>query len=144
MNDSNSEIDQLQAELIATRKEIYREMAQLSPHWGIKVDSFPIYVVSPKTISLLYGMFLAVCFALGIAFTFFNGTFASLGIALIVGALFSGGAVVAQIWSFSIQGELSLFEKVLGDEGTKDLENLGAKYWQLKKRIDHLRGEASE
>ena len=126
MNNSNSEIDELHAELIATRDEIYREMGRLSPHWEMKVGPFPIYVVSPKAISLLYGAFLAVCFALGIWFTLLNGTLASLGVALIVGTLFAGGAVVAQIWSFSIQGELNLFEQAFGDERTSDLKNLAS------------------
>ncbi|MGB7846246.1 MAG: hypothetical protein WBL63_11565, partial [Candidatus Acidiferrum sp.] len=40
-----------------------------------------------------------------------------------------------------IQEKHYLFEKALGDERTKDLENLGKKFWKLQKRIDHLQGE---
>ena|SRR2546429_8559053 len=140
MSDSNSEIDQLIAELVATRKEIDREIERLSTQWRI-ARPFPIYVVSPDTISLLYGIFLAVCFALGIVFIFFNGSFASLGVSLIVGALFAGGAGVGQVWGFAIQEKNYLFGKALGDERTKDLENLGKKFWKLQKRIDRLQDE---
>lgn len=144
MTDSNSEIDRLRAEFIATRKEIDREIEQLSTHWGITVGSFPIYVATTRSIALIYGIFLVACFAAGIVFTFLGGTLTSLGVALIVGALFAGGAIVAQIWSFAIQEEHDLFYRALGDERTKDLEKLGAKLWQLKKRFDHLQGGGSE
>lgn len=144
MNDSNSEIDRLHAELIKTRKEINREIGQLSTHWGITVGSFPFYVSTTTSIALLYGAFLVACFATGIAFTFLGEALASLGIALIVGALFAGGAIVAQIWSFAVQEERDLFNEALGAERTKDLQNLGVKLWQLQKRIDHLRNEASK
>jgi hypothetical protein len=137
MSDTNSEIDQLTAELTATQKEIRREVEHLSTHWGI----FSIHVVTPNAIALLYGTFLAVCFGLGIVFTFHSGTLANLGIALIVGSLFAGGAVVGQVWSFAIQEQNNLFEKAFGDERSKGLENLGKKFWQLKKRRDHLRDE---
>jgi hypothetical protein len=143
VNDSNSEIDRLRAELIATRKEIDREIEQLSTHWGITVGSFPIYVSTTRSIALIYAIFLAACFATGVVFTFLGGTVASLGIALIVGALFAGGTIVAQVWSFAVQEEHELFYKALGDERTKDLQKLGAKIWQLKKHIDHLQSEAS-
>jgi hypothetical protein len=140
MSDSNPEMDQLTSELVTTWKQIDREMSQLSYHWGIN-RPFPIYVVTPNAIALLYGTFLAVCFGVGIVLTFHSGTLASLGVALVVGALFAGGAVVGQIWSFAIQERRHLFEKAFGDERTKDLENLGRKFWQLKTQRDHLRDE---
>src|SRR5260370_27353712 len=140
MSDSNSEIDQLIAEFIGRRKEIDREMERVSTHWGV-ARPFPIYIVSPDTISLLYGIFLAICFALGIVFTFLKGTLVSLGVSLIVGALFAGGAVIGQVWGFATQQKSNLFDKALCDERTKDLENLGKKFWKLRKRIDHLENE---
>ena len=60
---------------------------------------------------------------------------------LIIGALFAGGAFVGQILSSVIQNKGNLFDKALGDERTKDLEDLGKKFWQLEKRIDRLRNE---
>ncbi len=140
MNDSNSEMDRLIAELAETRKEINREIDDLSPHWGIS-RPFPLYIVNPDAIALLYGIFLVACFALGIVFTFHAGTLGSLGIALIVGALFAGGAVVGWIWGFALQKRVDLFDKAFSNEGTKNLEDLGQKYWQLKEHIDHLRKE---
>jgi hypothetical protein len=144
VNDSNSEIDRLRAEFIATRKEIDVEIKELSTHWGITVGSLPVYVSTTTAIALIYGTFLVACFAAGIAFTFLSGAFASLGIALIVGALFAGGAIVAQVWSFAVQEEHDLFYRALGDERTKDLQKLGTKLWQLKKRYDQLQNETSK
>lgn len=137
MSESRSEIDQLTAELVATRKEIDREVEHLSTRWGI----FSIRVVTPTAIAWIYVAFLAMCLGLGIVFTLHSGTLAGLGIALIVGALFAGGAVVGQAWSFAIQEQHDLFDKAFGEERTKDLENLGKQFWQLKKRRDQLRGE---
>lgn len=140
MSDSDSEIDRLIAELVAIRKEIDREIKHLSTAWGM-FRPFSIYVESPNAIALLYGTFLVVCFTLGIVFTFHAGTLGSLGISLIVGALFAGGAAVGQVWSFAIQEQHNLFEKALGDERVKDLEDLGKKFWKLQKRIDRLQDE---
>jgi hypothetical protein len=140
MSDSNSEIDQLITELVATRKEIDREIERLSTHWGI-FGPFQISIVKPEAIALIYGIFLAASFVLGIVFSLHKGTLANLGIALIVGTLFAGGAVVGQIWGFAIQEKGHLFEQAFGDERTEHLENLGKKFWKLQKRIDHLQGE---
>src|SRR5437762_14291826 len=127
MSDSNPEIDQLIADLIATRKEIDREIGDLSVHWVIRPLS--ISIVRPNTIALLYGAFLIICFSLGIVFTFLKGTLVSLGVSLVVGALFVGGAVAGQVWGFAVQERNYLFEKAFGAERTKGLEDLGEKYW---------------
>ena len=66
-------------------------------------SSAPTPRASPNAIAFLYGMFLVSCFTVGIVFTFYAGTRGSPGIALIVGALFAGGAVVGQVWGFTIQ-----------------------------------------
>lgn len=144
MNDSNSEIDRLRAELIATQKDISREIKRLSVRWGLKVGPFPIFVSTVASISLIYGIFLTACFATGIVFTFLGETLASLGIALIIGALFAGGAIVAQVWAYAVQEQRDLYYTALGDERTKDLQKLGTKLWRLGERIDQLQDEASK
>jgi hypothetical protein len=140
MSDSNSEIDQLSAELAATRQEINREIERLSIRWGIS-RPFPIYIISSNLIATFYGTFLIACFVVGIIFIFHAGTLGSLGVALLVGALFAGGALVGQVWGFALQEKFDLFDKAFGDERTKDLEDLGKKFWQLAKRIDRLHEE---
>ena len=57
---------------------------------------------------------------------------------MVVGSLLAGGAIVGQVWAFAFQERHSLLEKALGDERTKDLENLGKKFWESRKSIDHL------
>jgi hypothetical protein len=138
MSDPNPEIDQLITELVATRKEIDREIEHLSTHWGI-FRPFQISIAKPEAIALIYGIFLAACFVSGIVFSFQVGTISNLGVPLIVGTLFAGGAVAGQIWAFAIQEKHHFFAKAFGDERTKRLENLGKEFWRLQKRIDHLK-----
>jgi len=97
-----------------------------------------LYMVSPDRISTFYWIFLAVCFVVGICLTLLKGTPSDLGVALVVGSLFAGGAVVGQVWAFAFQERNSLLEKALGDEKTKDLENLGKEFWESREGIDHL------
>jgi hypothetical protein len=138
MSDSNSEIDQLKAERRAARKEIDREIGRLSTRWGLARSPFRLYIVSPDRINLSYWIFLTICLVAGIVCTFQKEPVRTLGVSLVVGSLFAGGAVVGQVWAFAFQERHSLLEKALGDERTKDLEHLGEKFWELQKRIDHL------
>src|SRR5215469_4616951 len=140
MNDSNSEVDQVKqvADLLAARKDIDREIKNLSMRWGMATGPRWLYIVSPSRISTFYWIFLAVCFVAGILFAVHSGTPSSLGVALIVGSLFAGGAFVGQVWDAAFQERHSLLEKALGDERTKDLENLGKEFWESRRGIDHL------
>jgi len=90
---------------------------------------------------MLYWVFLVICFAVGVVFSLLRGTFANLGVSLIVGALFAGGALVGQVWGFAFQERQNLSDKAFGDQKTRNLENLGRKYWDLQRRIDHLQDE---
>jgi hypothetical protein len=137
MSDSNSEVHQLD-KLVKKREEIDREIRDLSTRWGQARGRLPLYIISPDTISTSYWIFLAVSFVVGIIFTFLKGTFSNLGVALVVGSLFAGGAVVGQVWSLAFQERQSLLEKALGDERTKNLEKLGEEFWESRKDIDHL------
>jgi hypothetical protein len=140
MNDSNSEVDQAKqvADLFAARKDIDREIKNLSMRWGMATGPRWLYMVSPSRISTSYWIFLAACFVAGILFAVHRGTLSSLGTALIVGSLFAGGAFVGQVWESAFKERHSLLEKALGDERTKDLENLGKEFWKSRRSIDHL------
>jgi hypothetical protein len=141
MSDSNSEVDQVKqiaADLFAARKEIDREIKNLSMRWGMATGPRWLYMVNPSRISTLYWIFLAGCFAAGIVLPLLKGTLSNLGVSLIVGSLFAGGALIGQVWGFAFQERQSLLEKALGDERTKDLENLGKGFWESRRGIDHL------
>jgi hypothetical protein len=140
MSDSNPKADQQRQidDLFEARKEIDREIEDLSTRWGMARGPVRLSMVSPGRINMSYWIFLAVCFVAGIVFTLLKGTFSSLGVALVVGSLLAGGAIVGQVWAFAFQERHSLLEKALGDERTKDLENLGKKFWESRKSIDHL------
>src|SRR4029077_20153657 len=141
MSDSNSEIDQLKADLEAARNEIDREIGRLSTRWGLARSPFRLFIVSPDRINLSYWIFLTACLVAGIVCIFHKEPLRTLGVSLVVGALFAGGAVVGQVWAFAFQERRDLLEKAFGDERTKDLENLGEKFWELQKRIDNLQGD---
>ena len=144
MSDSNSEIDQLKADLEAARNEIDREIGRLSTRWGLARSPFRLFIVSPDRINLSYWIFLAACLVGGIVCIFHKEPLRTLGVSLVVGALFAGGAVVGQVWAFAFQERRDLLEKAFGDERTKDLENLGEKFWGLQKRIDNLQGDDNQ
>ena len=106
--------------------------------WGMATGPRWLYMVSPSGIITSYWIFLALCFVVGIVVAVFKGTDSNLGVALIVGSLFAGGAFVGQVWESAFQEKHSLLEKALGDERTKDLENLGKEFWESRRGIDHL------
>ena len=73
------------------------------------------------------------------AFVFFKGATQALGVALIVGGLFSFGAFVAQIWSAAVQREAEAFDRAF-DEGDHDirrtdLRRLAKAWWELSERV---------
>ena len=139
MSDSQSEVDQLTAELQSIDAEIDREVARLSSHWTIDFGRFKLSVTGAKTITLIYMVFNSTLFTLGVVFTFLRGVFANLGVALIVGAIFSFSTLIAQVWSVSVQNASNIVAQAFGNIRNRRLENLGDRYTELAHRVDELR-----
>ena len=139
MSDSQSELDQLTAELQAIDDEIDREVARLSSHWPIQFGRFKLSVTGAKKIILIYVVFNLVPLVFGIVFSLSRRVFVNLGVALIVGAIFSFGALIAQVWSVSVQNASNLVAQAFGNIRNERLETLGERYTELAKRVDELR-----
>ena len=138
MSDSQAEVNQLTAELRAIDDEIDREIARLSSHWTLQFGPFKLSVTGVKSISLIYVVFNVACFVFGIAFVLLRGVLANLGIALIVGAIFSFGTLIAQVWAISVQNASNIVAQAFGNIRNRRLENLGEKYAELVGRRDEL------
>ena len=108
--------------------------------WRVKFFPFDITVTKVESIALVYVAFNVVCFVLGIAFVFLGGVLTSLGVAMIVGALFSFGAFWAQIWAISMQKDNNIVIQALK---SKELEDLLKRYVEISRRIAELRKDES-
>lgn len=139
MDDTSAELGRLQEELQALDEVYQREFGRVT---GWQLAYGPVRVPTVFTrqrVALVYALFNAICFAAGVVFSFAGGTLASLGVALVVGALFSFGAFVAQMWAVVYQRERETLRQVYGDEMTADLKRLIDKRAKLVDRIEGLR-----
>jgi hypothetical protein len=60
-------------------------------------------------------------------------------VALIVGALFSFGAFIGQLWNAALQRERELLDRIFGSSMTAKLRELGKECIDLEERIERLR-----
>ena len=63
----------------------------------------------------------------------------SLGVAIVVGALFSVGAIMAQAWAATLQRRDEVLWRVYGNTLLADLDRLIKKRAELADRIEKLR-----
>jgi hypothetical protein len=81
-----------------------------------------------------------LCLVAGVVFIPFGGALQSLGIALIVGSLFSFGAFVAQFWAIQVEKEREVFNRAFDttckDIRYKEFQRLGKRVWDLSEEIE--------
>lgn len=106
MNNSWEELDRVSEELGATAREFDRKFDQ----WTSIAVSIPIgprrlrsFDMSPLLLSWIVNLGNLTCFGTGLSFVFSGGSFSTVGVALLVGALFSEGAFLGQLWTASVQ-----------------------------------------
>ena len=139
VEDSISELDRLSQELRETEAAFTDEFRRIASGWHLGIGRMHINaVVGPEMITVIYVAFNALCFAVGVAFVFFGGVFVSLGVAIIVGALFSFGAFLAQFYVVAFQREHERLERLFADERDANLKRLLEKRAQLISRIQSL------
>ena len=93
------------------------EIRSLSSGWSGKLGPFAISgTISLEVISAVYVLFNIICFATGIAFIFLKGAFQALGIALVVGGVFSFGTFMAQWWDHAWQRQRDVRDHAFGDK----------------------------
>jgi hypothetical protein len=145
--------EQLQHELYLTRQEFRAEYDRLLPQWkfGVGVRGRGIGIRARTRsghITGIYILFNVVFFAAGIGFIFVKGVLQTLGIALVVGSLFSFGTFVSQFWMLETQREHDVSDRAF-DEGYEDarykeIQRLAKKEWELSKKMESFDSSQSK
>lgn len=138
MDDVNAERKQLYRELQAAEVNLVRRMYA----WHFSVGPFHINrVVTPQYTARIYVGFNIACFVTGLILVPLGGALNTIGVSLIVGALFSFGTFVSQFWAIQTQLEVDVARDVLGKEG--EFDELVEKRADLRRRLKELDQENS-
>jgi hypothetical protein len=142
VDNASAELDRLQEQLQAADEALKAALIREADTWFIKIGRFRLHaVMGTNTILVGYISFNTVCFATGVAFSLVGGIVTSLGLSLVVGALFGFGAFVAQFWIVALQREGEIWHRAYGgsDETTTNLKRLVKKREELADLIERLR-----
>ena len=145
MDSKKSTIRFLEADLRVTNEAIQRELNRVASSWNFTFG--PIHIpfrFGPGVITAFYASFISLCFIAGVVFCFFGGIFAALGAALVVGALFSFGAFVAQFWLITQQARQKVSDSIFDEERLADVRKLADKRRVLINRLKDLHDEDDE
>jgi hypothetical protein len=140
MDDRSAELSRLHEELQKTDEAFWREFHDTFARWNLGIG--PLRISSPATshqVAIMYLSFNALCFAAGVTFALFGGVWAALGVALVVGSLFSFGAFLAQLWVVMRQRGIEVVDRLYGNREYGDLERLGRMRQDILDRIEKLR-----
>jgi hypothetical protein len=140
MNDSNTELRRLREELRVADDEFFKAWASLTDNqW---VFSFgPVRLqreIASTFLGQVYVIFNGACFVAGIVLCFLSGVPAEIGVALIVGALFSFGAFVSQFWAVVTQRRWEILDQVAPNPQRAKLRLLGERRAALLMRLDNF------
>ena len=139
MDDPSVELDQLLEERAAAKAAFDREFKDVAWGWDLPIGGHHFtFRLDPGLTATLYFTYSLACLVAGIICILFQGVFASLGVALVVGALFSVGTFAAQFYAVNFQREQQLLDRMFDDELYGKLRNLAAKRNELERRIERL------
>ncbi len=146
MDDSGGELDRLNEELQAAVHEFNQEFTRWTA-LNVPIPTGPgrlrNFKMSALLLAWIANLLNLVCFVAGLVFTFQSGVISTTGVALVVGALFSEGAFVGQLWVFTAQSENAMIDRLWGHENFTHLKQLQEKVIDLSKRVDRFhRGTA--
>jgi hypothetical protein len=144
VDDSRTELDRLSEELRAIEAEFWEKYDSVASTWQFAMGPLRIRgVFNSVVISLVYFVFNTICFVGGIVLILVGRSYEPLGISLVVGALFSFGAFVAQMWTLAVQAEREVAVRVFGQAETVTLRRLGKRRAELIDRIARIRSPDS-
>lgn len=140
MNNNRDDQERLREELHVVNRAFGKEAKRLLPKWRLSFGPVVLQSsVDPENIARIYILFNIACLVAGIILIFFKGTFQVLGIALIVGGLFSFGAFVAQLWTVAVQRGHETLDRAIGraydDEKYAELRRLAAASHELRGKL---------
>jgi hypothetical protein len=78
------------------------------------------------------------CFVTGLVCAVIGGNLLAVGVALVVGSLFSEGAFIGQLWTMSYQNQHAVSSRLWGDEVFTRLTRLKTRIIDMSERIDIL------
>lgn len=128
MNDFTGDINRLRKELQDAEGEFWREFGDSAQRWQITLG--PVHVrasIGSGFITRFYVFFNICCLTAGVVLTLLGGVATSLGVALVVGALFSFGAFLTQFWAVAAEREHATLALIDKDELTARLKQLADK-----------------
>lgn len=146
MDNSGQELDQLSGELQAAIHEFDKKLSRMTSlnviiPTGIKRSR--TFHMSALLLSWIINLLNLICFGTGLAFAFLGGLISTVGVALLVGSLFSEGAFAGQLWVTAHQSGSEIYDRLWGEETIEHLKHLKSTIGDLSERIDRYR-EASE
>lgn len=145
MDSRKSTIRFLEGELRVTNEAIQRELQRVTSSWLFTFGPIRFHFrFGPGVINAFYASFISICLLAGVIFCFFGGILAALGAALVVGALFSFGAFVAQFWLVTQQAQQKVSESIFGEERLAHLKKLADKRRVVINRLKDLHDEKDE
>ena len=140
VDDISKKRRQLEETLRAADEEFWQEYVRAASTW--RVDFGPIhmpFVIGSQQVAKIYALFNALCFVVGVVLCFFRGILAGLGIALVVGSLFTFGAFVSQFWVAVYTREVEWSNRVHSEADVEKLQHLDQERSELRKRLEGLR-----
>ena len=101
-----------------------------------------IFHLDVVPLSWIVNLLNLACFIAGITFIFLGGVIETVGVAMLVGALFSEGAFVGQLWTITAQNNYMVYYRLWGEERFARLEDLKERMANLSDQVDRVREEA--
>lgn len=149
MDDLRRQRDQLEKELQGANEAFRREYKSMTSTWKAGLGPFTVKArLDSNLIAGIYILFNVVCFAVGIAFIFLNGTFRVLGISLVVGGLFSFGTFMTRWWDQALQRQNETIDRAYNfgyhDRRYAELQQLAKEYIKLYDKLEGLPAPSSQ
>ena len=138
--------EELQRQLDTMEKELRHGTQKLTSVWELGIGGAIVNpIVGSGLISGLYFVFNGCCLVAGIVLTLYGTVAQSVGVALIVGSIFSIGAFVAQFWMVTVQQERSVDERIKGvDSRIVQLQETHREIIRLRDQIDQIKNMSSD
>jgi len=139
VDNARAELSQLYEDLRVVDDAFWEEWRYIEPKWHLSIGPIRVQsAVGSQLIVRVFILFNAACFAAGIALVLAGGLLASIGVALIVGVLFSFGAFITQFWAVATQAEHELSSRIHDEGRLSKLQHLASKRAKLMRDIDKL------
>jgi hypothetical protein len=149
MDEQGTASENLQEEIRNTEEAIDNEIERLLPEWQVSIGRLNFSsAIGSEGITVIYVLFNSLCFILGVIFILLGGVLQVLGVALVVGGLFSFGAFVVQFWAIAVQRENEITERAIGnlyeEESYEEIRRLLKEYRDLNERLKSQLGSGDK